>query len=173
MDRCSRRVRNKVRTLTLALALLAMGFDIAHGKSLDVEPLPERWNPLAMITGVHSISNRKSGLALRVLEADGSAGVAENPISLFIVATNGGTSNLTQHVWRLPQGVERVLRVTQSKCGLDIQAQVDAGVEPVPGREGTSGAASKVVLIKTCFLGANGELGSTLRTEEIDQPKKR
>jgi hypothetical protein len=149
-----------VAILSLA-SLLLIGAEArsAHGTSQEVVPLADQWSPLAMITGFHSVPNR-AGWAIRVLEADGSASVAENPVALFIVATNGGTSNLRQNVWRLPEGVERVKRVAGSRCGVDIQAEVDNRDDPAAG--------PKAVVVKTCFIRANGELESRLRVEETN-----
>jgi hypothetical protein len=142
----------------VALATAASG--VAHHSSQEVNPLTDEWNPLGMITGFHAVADRKLGLELRVLEADGSASVAEDPVSLFVVARKGATSDVVQHIWRLPRGVERVKRVTRSKCGLDIQAEVDDDSEPFPRR--------RLALIKTCFVRPNGELEPLLR---IDDPR--
>lgn len=146
--------------IVVALTMFGTGFQSAHGRSQETTPLPEQWNKLAMITGFHSVANTKTGLAIRVLEADGSASVAENPIALFIVATNGGTRDLKEHIWRLPEGVERVKKVVKSNCGVDIQAEVDSGEDSAAGR--------KLTVIKACFVKANGELDSRLRTDETN-----
>jgi hypothetical protein len=124
----------------------------------NIVPLSQQWSPLAMITGVHSLSNKKLGLELRVLEADGSASVAEDPVSLFLVARKGATSDLTQYIWRLPRGVERVKKVSESKCGVEIQAAVDDGEGPEPRR--------KNAVIRACFLRPDGDLDPQLRVED-------
>ena len=113
-----------------------------------------------MVTGFHSVSNGKLGLAMRVLEADGSASVAENPVLLFVVVTNQGTSNLEERIWRLPQGVARVREATACKCGLKITAEVDGG----DGKPGAAGAKSRVT-IRACFVNDEGGIESKLRVQ--------
>jgi hypothetical protein len=151
-----------IRTITVLTSIIVLAETTyshgAVGESGEVDPLPEQWNLLAMITVVHSVPNKKLGLEIRVLEADGSASVAEDPVSVFIVARRGATSELTQYIWRLPHGVERVKKVTASKCGLLIEADVGDGAEPVQGR--------KLVAIKACFIQPNGRLNSRLRLED-------
>jgi len=153
-----------LNTVIGLLVILAVGAErgrVVDAESRDVEPLPEKWSVLSMVTGFHSVTSKKAGLSVRVLESDGSASVAEDPVSLFIVATNNGTSDIKQRVWRLPEGVERVRKVTASRCGLDIVADVDSG-----GDEGLDGRLkTKSVTIKTCFLTANGGLESRLRVD--------
>jgi hypothetical protein len=154
----------KAATLIFALTMALPGETDAKAPERtpkEVAPLSEEWNPLTMITGFHSVSNKKARLAIRVLEADGSASVAENPVSLFVVATNGGTSDVKQHVWRLPGGVERVKKVSASKCGVDIQAEIDDAASSEPG-----GRAA--IVIKACFIRGDGELESQLRIEEAN-----
>jgi hypothetical protein len=96
----------RVTMLVIAVTLMfvrGIEAQAATGSSQEVKPLPAQWNPLAIITGYHSLVNRKAGLAIRVLEADGSASVADNPVSLFVVATNGGPrilSNISgEYLW--------------------------------------------------------------------------
>ena len=154
--------RSLVCKVFLIAGIVALGPGGVHGESPTIEPLPKEWAPLAMITGFHSLVHKKSGLVLRVLEADGSSSAAENPVSLFIVATNQGTSDLREYVWKLPRGVARVKKVTSSTCGLDIVADVDAA----DGEQRVVGQKPRV--IKACFVDAKGELESHLRLLEAD-----
>jgi hypothetical protein len=112
-------------------------------------------NALAMVTGYHSIQHKKSRLVVRLLEADGSASVAEDPIALYLVVTNNGTSDLKEHVWRLPRGVARVRSLSETTCGLDVHVDVDGPGEP----------ARKPIprLLGLCFLSKDGRLMSTLQ----------
>jgi hypothetical protein len=58
----------------------------------------------------------------------------------------------------LPRGVESVKKITKSKCGLDIQVEVDNGGEPIPKR--------RVIVLRACFIQPDGTLDSHLRLEE-------
>ena len=145
--------------LPTVFAVMWSGVGWAAGTAVD--PLQgKEWQSLAMVTGFHSVSNRKLGLAMRVLEADGSASVAENPVFLFVVVTNQGTSDLEERIWRLPQGVAQVRKVTACKCGLEIAAEVDGG----DGKPGAAGAKSRAT-IRACFLNDKGGIESKLRVQ--------
>lgn len=148
------------RALLIA-GVMILGAAGAHGQSAEVEPLSKEWDELGLITGFHSVINKNAGLVLRVLEADGASSVAENPVSLFVVAINQGTSDLQEHVWRLPRGVSKAKKVTASQCGLDIVADVDATDEDqrVIGQTPT--------VIKTCFIDVTGGLESRLHLSEV------
>lgn len=125
-----------------------------------VEPLQgKEWQSLAMVTGFHALANRQLGFAMRVLEADGSASIAENPVALFVVVTNQGTSDLEERIWRLPVRVATVRKVRASQCGLEIDAEMEGEAE-----SGTPGKKS-LATIKACFLNEKGKLRSTLRLE--------
>jgi hypothetical protein len=148
-------------TLIALLAVLGAARNAgADSTPRTVAPLSKEWAPLGMITNLHTLVHKKSGLTIRVLEADGSGSVAEDPISLFIVATNRGTSDLREHVWRLPHGLARLKKVVASKCGVDIVGEVD-----VPdGEQGLS--KKKAVVVKSCFIGPTGELESQLKVDD-------
>src|ERR1051325_1941054 len=73
----------------------------------EVAETPEV-SELAMVTGFHRVTHKASGFDVRLLEADGSATVAWDPVSLFLVVTNNGTTDSERRIWRLPRGVERV-----------------------------------------------------------------
>jgi hypothetical protein len=150
------------RTILLVVGIVVLGARQVHGEPTAIEPLPKEWAPMAMITGFHSLVHQKSGLVLRVLEADGSSSVAENPVSLFIVATNQGTSDLREHVWRLPRGVARVKKVSASKCGLDILVDMDVA------NEAQGSVKQKPATISACFIDAKEELQSCLQVSEVD-----
>ena len=70
------------------------------------EPLqgPE-WNLLGRITGFRSVVHKKAGLEARILEADGSATVALDPVTLFLVVTNIEPDGPIERAWRVPRGV--------------------------------------------------------------------
>ena len=146
-------------TIVFVLILVASSPDAgrAHRSADAVVPLSKEWAPLAMITNIHALVHRRSGLAVCVLEADGLASVAENPISLFVVATNRGTSDLREYVWRLPHGLGRLKKVTVSKCGIDIAGEID-----VFGGEQGVGTKQSLV-IRACFIDLNGNLEAQLR----------
>jgi hypothetical protein len=138
--------------------MLVSGVGMAGGDS--VEPLQDKkWEALSMVTGFHALSDPKLGFAIRVLEADGSASVAENPVSLFVVVTNEGTSDLEEHIWRLPVNVAVVRKVALNRCGLEIAVELEG--EGDPGAPGKRSSAR----IKACFLSDKGKLESKLRVE--------
>ena len=144
--------------VTVGVVLCLSSVSRAEGNT--VEPLQgKEWQSLALVTGFHSLSNRKLGFAMRVLEADGSTSIAENPVALFVVVTNQGTSDLDEHVWRLPVRVAQVRKVTGSRCGLEIAAEMEVEGEPgMPGKKSPT-------TIKACFLNGKGKLDSKLRVE--------
>jgi hypothetical protein len=147
--------------LCLPTLFAVMWSGVGWTSGTAVDPLQgQEWQTLAIVTGFHSVSNGKLGLAVRVLEADGSASVVENPVSLFVVVTNRGTSDLEERIWRLPQGVAQVRKVTACKCGLKIAAEVDSG----DGKPGAAGARSRAT-IRACFLNDKGGIESKLRVE--------
>jgi hypothetical protein len=107
---------------------------------------------LKMITGYHSVDHKAAHLQVRVLEADGSASVAINPVSLFLVVTNNGTSDEVTYVWRLPKGVAQMRGLVVSECGVDISVAVDR-ITDDSVVEGTDPA-----WIHVCFLGRDRKL---------------
>jgi hypothetical protein len=81
------------------------------------------WEQLALITGFHSVTPLDSPFHLRVIEANGQATVAINPITLFFVVTNDSSAgDLQQHIWRLPVRVARVRSVVGVNSGVRILA---------------------------------------------------
>jgi hypothetical protein len=128
----------------------------------NVAPLAgERWEVFGMITGFHSIVHKKAGLEIRVLEADGSASVAWDPISLFVVVTNNGTSDHVERVWRLPEGVEKVKALTATACGADIRVETDH----INSEELVDGTVPKI--FRLCFLSATHRLDDQLTFKEV------
>ena len=93
-----------------------------------------------------------------MLEADGSASVAQDPIALFLVVTNNLTSDLKEHLWRLPRGVARVRSLSETSCGVDVYVDVDGPGEPTP----------KPVrrVFRLCFVSKEGHLMSKLQFSE-------
>jgi len=129
--------------------------------STAVAPVGEpEANVLGQVTGIHSVQHRRSKLEARLLEADGAASVALDPISLFLVVTNNGTSDLQEHVWRLPRTVSRVRTLSQTTCGIDVDVDVDV--------DGADESAPKAVprVLHLCFLSTAGRLSEKLQFEE-------
>lgn len=148
-----------LKTLVGAAALcLFLSPNRAIGGPIEVAPLDGREaSILGQVTGVRSLQHKKSKLEARLLEADGSASVARDPISLFLVVTNNGTSDLEEHVWRLPRTVARVRALSETACGIDVRVDVDGPGEPTPK------AVSRVLHL--CFL-SDGHLTSKLQVDE-------
>jgi hypothetical protein len=131
----------------------------ATGTSTEIAPLQgQEVGLLGQVTGLRSVRHKKSGLEARLLEADGSSSVARDPIALFLVVTNNGTSDLKEQVWRLPRGVARVRDLSPTACGVDARVDVDGPGEPTPK------PVSRVFHL--CFLSAGGQLISNLQFSE-------
>ena len=142
----------------LCLLLSPMGVRGAGVRGAPTEVVPiagKQADVLAMVTGLRSIVHKKSGFVVRLLEADGSASVAEDPVSLFLVVTNDGTSDWQGHVWELPHGVERVRTLSPTACGVDAAVEVDGPDEPTPSRPIPKRVSR---IFHLCFLTADGKL---------------
>jgi hypothetical protein len=136
----------------------------ARGASTEVAPIDgQEANTLGMVTAVRSMRHKKARLEVRLLEADGSSSVAADPISLFLVATNNGTSDVQEHVWRLPRGVERVRAIFETDCGVDVRVDVDGPGEPT-SKHPTPKLTPRV--FNLCFLGPKAQLLSRLQFSE-------
>jgi hypothetical protein len=120
----------------------------------------------ALVTGFHRIIHKSSGFDVRLLESDGSASVAWDPVSLFLVVTNDGTSDKEQRIWRLPHGVERVLGISSTTCGIDVRVDVDHVRD-----NRVVGTDPKVLRI--CFLGENLALRPKLSVTEVSVAARR
>ena len=120
----------------------------------------ERWDVLGMVTGFHTVVHKRAGFEARLLEADGSASVAQNPVALFLVATNNGTSDLIERIWRLERGVARVRGVSASACGVDIRVDVDR----IDSEGLVRGAQRKT--LHACFISPEGKLLSAVMVTE-------
>jgi hypothetical protein len=115
-----------VRGIAVVVVLSAVCFLSASAAEEVQEAQPvEKWSVLGMITGYHSVVHKASHLEVRVLEANGSASVARDPVSLFVVVTNNSTADLLEHVWRVPGGVVRVRGLSATSCGADVAVDVD------------------------------------------------
>lgn len=148
-----------MKTSTVVGLWLLMVSDRAIGAPTVVAPMggPEA-SALGQVTGIHSVQHRRSKLEARLLEADGGSSVARDPIALFLVVTNNGTSDRQEHVWRLPRTVARVRTLSETTCGIDVRVDVDGAHEPRP----------KAVprLLHLCFLATDGHLSTELQFDE-------
>jgi hypothetical protein len=111
--------------IVVAVSVVCALSPSSAAEEVQEEQPVDKWSLLGIITGYHSVVHKASGLEIRVLEADGSASVAWDPVSLFVVVTNHGTADLVQHVWRVPRGVVRVRSLSPTSCGADVQVDVD------------------------------------------------
>lgn len=119
----------------------------------------KEWPALGLVSGFHSVRLKKAGLEVRLIEADGSTSVAENPVALYLVVTNNGNSDLVERIWRVPRAVARVRRLSASDCGVDLSVEVDRFVDGV-----ASGTSPKT--LRLCFLSAAGRLEPILKISE-------
>jgi hypothetical protein len=154
------RRRAILRALGLWLAC-AGSLQVAFATEQDAELLEgDRWQALELITGFHSVRHKKSGFEVRLLEADGSASVAQNPIALYLVVTNNGTSDAVEHAWRLRRGVARVKGLVATKCGADVRVDVDR----ITSDGEVRGTMPRI--LQLCFLDSKGTLEKQLKVSE-------
>jgi hypothetical protein len=123
----SQEVGASARRLLLTVFILCKLL-FANSTIADVVPASDNeWQALALVTGFHNASDPNSDFQVRLLESNGKATVAMNPIGLFIVITNNSSAgDLQQHIYRLPITVAQVKRVTPTKFGVFIIATLDA-----------------------------------------------
>jgi hypothetical protein len=119
-----------------------------------------KWDALGLVTGFHAVTHKKSGFEARLLEADGSASVAHNPVALFLMATKNGTSDLVEKIWRLERGVAGVRSIKATGCGIDIRVDVDHF-----DSEGLVHGVDRRVL-HACFISPQGTLLPTVTVTE-------
>ncbi len=110
--------------------------------------------------GFHSVQHKKSGLEVRLLEADGSASVAWDPVGLYLVVTNNGTSDAVERAWHLRRGVARVKGFVATKCGADIRVDVDRITDGE-----THGTMPRI--LRVCFLDSKGTLEKEIKVSEV------
>jgi hypothetical protein len=143
-------------TVATSLSVPAAGQVVEFGNLL----LGEEADVLGRVTGFHSVRHEKARLEVRVLEADGSASVAWDPVALYVVVTNNGTSDGEERVWRLPRGVAAVRALSATACGASLRVFVDkiddGGL--VTGRSART--------LRMCFLSADGKMQPSLRMTE-------
>jgi hypothetical protein len=126
-------------------------------------PLAAEWATWAMITGFHHAFDKHNQLEVRLLEADGSATVALNPISLYVVITNNSSAaDLQQYVWLLPHRVRNVKGIKLVDSILQIRAEVDADPEALK-------SAPRELSVR--YNVSNGVLSNTLTVTERSQKK--
>jgi hypothetical protein len=157
-----------VRGIIIVVVVVSIASSLprpASAEEVQEEQPVEKWSVLGMITGYHSVVHKAAGLEVRVLEADGSASVAWDPVSLFVVVTNNGTSDGEQHVWRLPQGVVRVRALSPTTCGADVQVYVDKI------GKGELVVGSRATTFHLCFLSPTNALLPKLTVSELKKPK--
>jgi hypothetical protein len=111
----------------LALVLAVCNLGLSNLALADVVSASDgEWEPLTLVTGFHTITEPNSAFQLRVIEANGRATVAINPITLYFVVTNDSSAgDLQQHIWRLPVTVARVKSVSRINSGVRIAASLD------------------------------------------------
>jgi hypothetical protein len=149
-----------------------LGIAVVCGSSVQATAVVDRdgelldgkdWQALALITGFHSFQNKKAALDARLLEADGSATVAWDPVALFLVVKSGGTPQAVLHTWRLSRGVARVRSFVATQCGADVRVDVD--------RTTTDGEVRGTIprTLRLCFLAPDGKLQDRLRVSETSR----
>jgi len=151
---------------SLLIVALTCGFSGVSAAAVEEVAEAQNVSDLAMVTGFHRVTHKASGFDVRLLEADGSASVAWNPVSLFLIVTNNGTCDGVQRIWRLPHGVVRVRGMSPTTCGADLRVDVDHIRDTV-----VAGTDPKVLHL--CFLAENRLLCPTLSVTEVSIAAKR
>ena len=143
--------------LILALTCGSSVLRAAPAEEVTEEPgVPE----LGLVTGFHRVVHKASGFDVRLLEADGSATVAWDPVALFLVVTNNETPDPEQRIWRLPRGVERVRGMSPTTCGVDVRVDVDHIRD-------TQVAGTDPKVLHLCFLAESRKLRPKLSVTEV------
>lgn len=124
-----------MRGFVIAAVVLLSALATA-ARAEELIALPDEEIPsLLAVSGFHSVEDKVNKLDVRLLEADGSADVAKNPVTLFVVVTDNAPADDSQtHAWRLPEGVSVVKRFTPGRNGADILALVDGQMNEKTGR---------------------------------------
>jgi hypothetical protein len=152
-------MRRPVRAAALMGLVTLASPAVLRGAPVEIATMDDaQANALALVTAYHSLAHKRSKLEVRVLEADGSASVARDPVSLFVVVTNNGTSDYQGHVWRLPRGIARYRSLSETSCGVDVRVDVDGPEEPTP--------KPKPHMLHLCFLSTDGHLSATIRLSD-------
>jgi hypothetical protein len=91
------------------------------------KPAPKEFDSFQLITGFHSHFNKLNGFEFRILEVDGSATVAMNPIYLYLVVTNNSSGDdLQSMIVVLPQvSAIQSIRFTEEPGIIQIHAFID------------------------------------------------
>jgi hypothetical protein len=115
---------------TLILAIMSQPCLASPPPGEAAIALSEEWQVLGLVTGFHAAADSKNSLELRLIESNGHATVAFNPITLYLVITNNSSGELQEHVWRLPVSVAKVRKIIVVKSVLKIHAEVDVSHDP-------------------------------------------
>lgn len=147
--------RATIATVCMAFMALASPPVVGNAPAEIAAMNDAQANTLSMVTGYHSLAHKRSKLQVRILEDDGSSSVARDPISLYLIVTNNGTSDHQGHVWSLPRSVARYRSMSETSCGVDVRVDVDGPEEPNP--------KPRLRLLHLCFLSTDGHLSATLQ----------
>ena len=158
------------RTIFALCLSVVSGRSIAAAEDKSVSRLPASYELLSDITAVHRgfhgpASNPR--LYFKIFEEDGSTTVAVNPVRLILVVSNDESEPPVFGAWALPFGVYKVLRVTASSCGVNIDAKVDDDWN----KSGT--LLTKKVRFKVCFVDAENRLKEPITCAPSPSPKGR
>jgi hypothetical protein len=150
----------RARACRLLVLIFAVSEAVANTEPADVVTASDQeWQSLSMVTGFHSFSERENNFQVRVLEANGQATVALNPITLFLIVTNDSSAgDLQQHIWRLPIRVAHVKSVRGDNSEVHIVAMLD----PVPD----ANVKAQQVNIIIRYEVSKGVLGDTIRVRQ-------
>jgi hypothetical protein len=108
------------------LIIVAVTTFRASAATESVQPLGESWQVLTIVTGLHVILDKANSVYVRLIEANGEATVATNPVTLYLVVTNDSSAgDLKEHIWRLPVRVAGVRSVRQVRSGIVVSAVQD------------------------------------------------
>ena len=95
--------------------------------AIPASPAPKEFDCVQMVTGFHSHFDKQTGFEFRIVEMDGSATVAMNPIHLYLVVTNNSSGSDEQsRMVALPNvATIKSIRFTDQPDKIQIDASFD------------------------------------------------
>lgn len=109
------------------ICLTAYAFFSLIGFAVPASPAPKEFDNVQLVSGFHSYFDKLTGFEFRILEMDGSATVAMNPINLYLVVTNNSPGSDSQsRMVTLPKvSTIKSIRFTDQPDKIQIDASLD------------------------------------------------
>jgi hypothetical protein len=113
--------------MKILIHLAALSLLCLSTYAVPAKPAPKEFDGFQLITGFHSHFDKSNGFEFRILEVDGSATAAMNPVDLYLVVTNNASgADLQSMIVRLPKVSEiKSIRFTKDPGIIQIHAFID------------------------------------------------